>query len=317
MIRAPIQRRRFLAQLAAVAGAAVPLPWPRALRAQPAPLQTVRLSAAMLAVLGPDANVLCADGSEGVVMVDGGHARWSRQLLDTVQAQFPGRPVRALVNTHWHPEQTGSNQALGERGAQIIAHENTKLWLGTEVWVRWSDEKYPPLPKTAQPGTTFYDSGSMQVANRSIELGYMRDAHTDGDAFVFFPEENVLVAGGLVSNAGWPVIDWWTGGWTVGMLNGLETLLAVANDATRIVPANGPPMSRADLRAQHTMYLTVFERIHDLLTKAYGTAEVLAAKPTAEYDAVYGDPSLFVRLAFESTWLHLRDAHDRRLRNIA
>ena len=122
---------------------------------------------------------------------------------------------------------------------------------------------------------------------------------------------------GFVSNDGWPLIDWWTGGWTGGMLDGFDRLLEVANASTRIVPANGPPMTFAELKAQQAMYTTVFGRIHDLLVKALGTDEVLAAKPTAEYDAKFGDPKLFVTLAFQSTWGHLRDAYDTRLRNIA
>ena len=293
------------------------LPYSRAPRAQAAPLATVRLSERMLVVLGPNANVLCADSSDGVILVDGGHASWADALLGTVEREFAGRPVRALINTHWHEEQTGANRLLGARGTEIVAHENTKLWLGTEVWVRWSDRKYPPLPPAALPATTFYDSGRLQIAARTLEFGYMRDAHTDGDISVFFPEENVLVAGGFVSNAGWPIIDWWTGGWTVGMLNGFDRLLEVANERTRIVPAVGPVMSLAELKAQQRMYLTIFDRIHALLLKADGTDEVLAAKPTAEYDAARGDPTQFVTLAFQSTWGHLRDAHDTRLRNIA
>ena len=317
MITARNGRRQFLREMAALGGAAFALPYAGPLRAATEQLAVVRLSDKMIAVIGPDSNVVCADSSDGVIMVDGGHVAWSEALLRIVGEQFAGHPVSTLFNTHWHVEQTGSNGALGERGAQIIAHEHTGLWLGTEVWVRWSDKKYPPLPPAARPTTTFFDSGAVQIADRKVEYGYMPDAHTDGDIFVFFPEENVLVAGGFVSNAGWPVIDWWTGGWTAGMLNGFDSLLAVANERTRIVPANGPLMTLADLKTQHEMYLTVFERIHEMLLKAYGTDEVLAAKPTAEYDAVYGDPAQFVTLAFHSTWLHLRDAHDRRLRNIA
>ncbi len=268
-------------------------------------------------MIGPDATVVCADSNDGIVMVDGGHAAWSDALLRAVNGNFAAKPVAALFNTHWHPEQTGSNLALGEQGAQIIAHENTKLWLGTEVWQRWSDKKYPPLPKAALPTTTFYDAGSLKVGERRIEYGYMPDAHTDGDIWVFFPDENVLVAGGPVSNDGWPIIDWWTGGWTAGMLNGFDSLLEVANEDTRIVPASGPVMSLAELKSQQEMYLTIFERIHEMLRKAYGTEEILAARPTAEYDEQWGDPTQFVTLAFHSTWLHLRDAHDTRLRNIA
>jgi cyclase len=306
-------RRDLLRQAAAVAGTAL---WPLRLAAQSA-LETVRLSARTSAILGPNANVLAADTADGVVLVDGGHASWAEALLQTVENLYPGKPVRALLNTHWHEEQTGANLALGERGAEIVAHENTALWLGTEVWVRWSDRKYPPLPRRARPATSLYDPGRMTIGGRAIDYGWARDAHTDGDLFVFFPDDNVLVTGGFVSNAGWPVIDWWTGGWTVGMLNGFDRLLEVANERTRIVPAAGPVISLAQLRAQHAMYVTVFERIHEMLIKALGVDEVLAAKPTAEFDAQFGDPTQFVTLALQSTWGHLRDAHDTRLRNIA
>jgi cyclase len=307
-------RRDVLRHGAVLAGAAL-LRAP--LAAQAARLATVPLSPRMSAILGPDATVLVADSDDGVILVDGGHAAWADALLQAVERLYPGRPVRALFNTHWHEEQTGANASLGERGVEIVAHENTTLWLGSEVWVRWSDRKYPPLPEGARPKTSVYDPGRMTIGGRAIDYGWARDAHTDGDLFVFFPDENVLVAGGFVSNAGWPVIDWWTGGWTVGMLNGFDRLLEVANDATRIVPAAGPLMSLAELKAQHAMYLTVFERIHASLLKALGIDEVLAAKPTAEFDAQFGDPTQFVTLALQSTWGHLRDAHDTRLRNIA
>jgi hypothetical protein len=101
------------------------------------------------------------------------------------------------------------------------------------------------------------------------------------------------------------------------MLNGFDRLLEIANERTRIVPAVGPSMTLTDLKTQHAMYLTVFERVHTMLAKSFAIDEVLAAKPTAEFDERYGDPTQFLTLAFESTWGHLRDAHDTRLRNIA
>lgn len=305
-------RRELLRRTLALVGAACV---PRAL-AQPA-LASVTFSPRLRMIAGPDANVVVADSAEGAILVDGGHADWADALLARVSAAAPDRPVRALFNTHWHEEQTGANRALGERGVEIIAHENTALWLGSEVWVRWSDLRYAPLPRTARPTTTVYDPGTLTIGGRRIEHGWARDAHTDGDLFVFFPDENVLVAGGFVSNAGWPIIDWWTGGWTVGMLNGFDRLREVANERTRIVPCVGPVLSLAELQSQHAMYLTIFERLHAMLVKALSVDEVLAAKPTAEFDARWGDPTLFVKLAFESTFLHLRDAHDTRLRNIA
>ena len=310
-------RRQFLLNATAAAGSTLALPYARLLQAQPAQLETVGLSDGMIAVIGPDATVLAADSNEGIILVDGGHAAWSDALLHTVDDHIGSKPCRALFNTHWHTEQTGSNEKLGEQGAQIIAHENTKLWLGTEVWVRWSDKKYAPLPMVARPTTTFYDSHdstTFQLGEHEVECGHLLKAHTDGDIWVFFAEENVLAVGGVVSNDGWPIIDWWTGGWFVGMLDAFETLSQIANENTRIVPGNGPVMSLADLKSQQQMYLTIFDRLQAMFTNAFGTDEVLAAKPTAEYDAEWGDPELFLTLAFQSFWGHLRDHHDRRLR---
>jgi len=313
-------RRELLRQAAALASIAVgggAFAWPRPVRSQFAEHGVLRLSDAMTLVMGPNANVLCANTRDGIVMVDGGDHSWAAGMRQTVEQVFPDRPVRALFNTHWHEEQTGSNVALGGQGVEIVAHENTALWLGTDVWVRWSDRKYSALPPAGRPTTTVYDPGTRTIGGRRIDYGWARDAHTDGDLFLFFPDENVLVAGGFVSNTTWPIIDWWTGGWTVGMLNGFDRLLEAANERTRIVPAVGPVMSLADLKAQHAMYLTVFDRVHTMLAKALAIDELLAAKPTAEFDERYGDPTQFLTLAFESTWGHLRDAHDTRLRNIA
>jgi cyclase len=309
-------RRQVLGGALAALGAACALPYAPRARAQQR-LTVTRLGAGLVVAHGSNANVLCADTSEGVVLVDGGHESWVNELLALVEAEFPGKPIRALVNTHWHEEQTGANRALGERGVEIVAHENTAQWLGTEIWQRWSDKTYAPLPPKARPTTTFYDSTAARIADRALQYGYMRDAHTDGDINVLLPGDNVLVTGGFVSNAGWPIIDWWTGGWTVGMLNGFDRLLEVAEADMRIVPTKGPVMTLAELKSQHEMYLKVFGRIHECLIKAYGPDEVLAAKPTAEYDPKFGDPTQFVTLAFQSTWGHLRDAHDTRLRNIA
>jgi glyoxylase-like metal-dependent hydrolase (beta-lactamase superfamily II) len=294
------------------------LSYARPARAQPARLELAEVADGLTAVIGPNATVLAADSSDGVVLVDGGAAAWSDALLETIAERLGGKPIRALFNTHWHREQTGSNERLGAQGVEIIAHENTALWLGTDVHVRWSGQKFAPLPPVARPTTTFYDANdvtSFKFGARRVECGHLLKAHTDGDIWAFFPDENVLAVGGVVSNDGWPIIDWWTGGWFVGMLDAFDTLLGLANERTRIVPGNGPVMSLAELRTQREMYLTIFDRLQTLFTEARETAEVLAAKPTAEYDAKFGDPELFLTLAFQSFWGHLRDNHDRRLRS--
>jgi len=309
-------RRAFLRGSAAAAAAASMLAFGRQGRAESPRLDAARLSPRVLAVYGPDANCLAVEGDDGVILVDGGSAAWSEALLARVDTEFASKPIRALINTHWHPEQVGSNVALGSRGSEIVAHENTKLWLGTETWVRWSGEKYPPLPAIGLPRKTFLDSTSLVLAGRTVDCRYLLNAHTDGDVCAFFVDENVLVTGGAVSNDGWPVIDWWTGGWIGGMLDAYDALIGIADDQTRIVPSRGPVTSLSELRSQQAMYLAIFDRLQDMLRKSFGTDEVLAARPTAEFDEQWGDPTQFVTLAFHSMWGHARDAYDTRLRTI-
>jgi len=281
-----------------------------------AKLSTTVLSDTALFIKGPDANVLAVASSEGLILVDGGHASWYADLRETLQAHFPDMPIRALINTHWHPEQTGANVALGREGVEIIAHENTMLWLSTEIWQRWSGTTYKPLSHEGIPVTTFYDDGHLQIGESRIYYGHMWNAHTDGDIWVYFEDEDILVTGGLVGNGRWPDIDWWTGGYIGGLLDGFVSLLTVPGENTVIIPAVGDVMTLEELQAQNQMYLTVFDRIHEAFIKSYSVEEILAERPTAEFDPQMGDPERFVTLAVQSFQNRIRDAQNYRLLNV-
>jgi cyclase len=309
-------RRSFLKRSALLAASGLPWVEARMALGQALPLVATRLGESVLFVQGPDSNVLVADSSEGLVLVDGGHADWFEPLHAAIRERFPGRPYRALINTHWHREQTGSNEALGAQGVEIIAHENTQLWLGTEIWQRWSGQTFAPLPAAALPVTRFFDDGTLQFGDRTLHHGYMRGAHTDGDIWVYCEEENVLVTGGLVSNGRWPELDWWTGGFIGNLLDSFVTLLTVPDENTRIIPSFGPLMNLAELRAQNQMYLTIFDRLHAAFIKSESLEEVLTSRPTAEYDAAMGDPTQFLTLAWQSIQGHLRDPQNDRFLNL-
>ncbi len=266
-------------------------------------LSVQRLGDDMAVISGAGGNVLVAGEKDGLVMVDGGSAAHSTALLTTISKQFGGRPVRTLFNTHWHPEQTGSNLALARRGATIVSQVNTRLWLSTDIHRPWDGKVFEPLPAEARPSKTFYEKGEMPFGGAKIQYGHMLQAHTDGDMYAYFPEANVLASGGVVAADRWPLIDWWTGGWMGGLVEGVETLLQVANDKTRIVPANGPVMTRAQLAAQRDMYAKLFLKIRDdLLFTGLSPAEAVAAKPTAGLQPDWGNPDEFVKLAFQSYW---------------
>ena len=250
-----------------------------------------------------EANLVLQTSANGVVLVDGGSAKAADPLMKMIGDLSRGGQVQTLFNTHWHPEQTGLNEALGKAGKTIISHENTRLWLSTDITWSWNGQQFKRLPKVAQPNKTFYTTGKL---DSGIRYGYIPDAaHTDGDMYVYFPTQNVLAVGDVLSNQGWPVVDWQTGGWIGGIAGATQRLQTLSNDQTRIVPGRGPVMSLADLKVQATMYATIYDRLTTLLNKGRGPSEAVAAKPTKEFDAQMGNPDEFVRRAFESLWAYL------------
>ena len=262
-----------------------------------------RLSDSLHVVTVAETNSVALTSPHGVVLVDGTAAGTADALLRAVAALPASGPIQTLFNTHWHPEHTGLNERLGEGGATIIAHENTRLWLTTDITYPWDGQHFEPLPEVAQPNRTFYDEGELESG---IRYGYLRHAaHTDGDLYVYFPDANVLAVGDTVTGAGWPFVDWWTGGWIGGIVGNLELLLHLTDPGTRIVPARGKVLSRADLEAQYEMYNTIFERLSRLLNAGRGPEEAVAARPTEEFDAAMGPPDAFVRQAFTSLWAYL------------
>ena len=301
-----VSTRRTFLKAAAAAGTALPYAL-----AQSPKIATAQLGENLYLLSGAGCNVVARTGADGVVMVDGGLAQNADALAQAVAALPNGSgKIHTLFNTHWHPEQTGSNEKLGLAGATIIAHENTRLWLQQNITWPWNGQKFKKLAKVAQPNKTFYDKGTLGSGASEIRYGYISDAaHTDGDLYVYFPQQNVLAVGDAAYGQGWPVVDWWTGGWIGGIVGGLQRIQTVANSSgnrdTKIVPAVGPVLSLADITAQVDMYGTIYDRLNQMLNKGHSPSEGVEAKPAKEYEAKMGNPDEFIRRSFESLWAYL------------
>ena len=302
-------RRQILkGAIGAAAGIVLGAPVRRLIAASPQAVSEgagiLRLSDDLFVVTIPgESNVLAHTGADGVLLVDGGSARAFDALMKAISGLPGGGPVHTIFNTHWHPEQTGSNEQLGQAGRTIIAHENTRLWLATDVTWPWNGQRFKRVPKIAQPNKTFYTTGAL---DSGVRYGYIPDAaHTDGDMYVYFPQQNVLAVGDAVAGQGWPSVDYATGGWIGGIVGGLQRLQTLANEETRIVPGRGPVLGLNDLKAQYEMYGSIYDRLTQLLNKGRGPGEAVAAQPTKEFDAQMGNPDEFVRRAFESLWAYV------------
>jgi glyoxylase-like metal-dependent hydrolase (beta-lactamase superfamily II) len=252
-------------------------------------------------------NVVALGAADRVLLVDGGLRQHSASLLAFLGERWPGQKVDILFNTNWRDEHSGANQALRAAGATIMAHENTKLWLGGDFFVTWEDRQYRPQPADALPNRTFYTSGSVDFGGRSVEYHYLPRAHTDGDVCVFFPEANVLAASDLLSIGRYPILDYVTGGWIGGMVAATRALLDLTDARTQIVPAVGPVGSRSDLEAQLTMCTAVRAKLAEAFRVGMSFNDFVAAKPTSQFDAQWGDPAQFLALAYKGALGHLRE----------
>jgi glyoxylase-like metal-dependent hydrolase (beta-lactamase superfamily II) len=324
-------RRRFLAStgLAATAGWLVPRPLPAqessavtgaaALRgivelarknAQTAKLtvETLRGNVSVL-INEVGGNIGVLHGREGTLLVDTGVAG-SRQQMAEALARVSAGPVKYVVNTHWHFDHTDGNEWLNQTGAAIIAHENVRRRMSEPTRVGPWDHTFPPSPAAALPVVMLRAAGpqdgtsgaKLHLNGTSVRLDTFLPAHTDGDTSVEFGDADVLHLGDLWWNGRYPFIDYDTGGSINGTIRAIEMSLARVSAKTLIIPGHGPVGDKSRLGEFRDMLVAIRDKIAGLKKQGKSADEVVAEKPTAAYDAVWGaslvDGVLFTRLVY-------------------
>ncbi len=265
------------------------------------------LGADLALISGAGANVVALGTPDGLLLVDGGAAAHSAALLRQLGERWPGRRVAILFNTNWREEHTGANPAVRAAGGRVLAHENTKLWLGGDFFVDWEDRHYAPHTAAMLPNETFYTSGSVDLAGRHVEYWHLPRAHTDGDVAVFFRDANLLVASDLLTVGRYPVPDYATGGWIGGLVEATRKLLDSTDARTRIVAADGGIYGRAALEAQLELCTVVRQKAAEAFRAGLSLADFVASQPTAAFDAERGDPGTFLKLVYKGGFAHLRE----------
>jgi cyclase len=269
---------------------------------------------------GAGCNVTALPGPSGALLVDGGLAVNSSLLLKALHGKLGTRRIDTLVNTHWHPEQTGLNETVGKDGGTIIGHEVTRLYAGRAVRSPLFDGVIEPLPEAARPTRTTYDQGAFEFAGEEVQFRHLPGAHTGGDLYVYFPKRNVLIAGGPVTSDRWPVIDYLNGGFMHGFLRSYEILAGLVKPDTLVVPANGPVITGADVVKMKDLYWQLFKQFFVLFNKGLGPKDVAEFNAGKEFKGVVpivadrplignpvlqqlGDPKQFLEFAYRSTQL--------------
>ncbi|MFK4771812.1 MBL fold metallo-hydrolase [Rhizobium sp. ZW T2_16] len=252
---------------------------------------------------GSGGNIAVMDGNDGLVMVDAGISV-SREQMTKALTEISPQPVTHLINTHWHFDHADGNAWIGSDGTKIIAHENTRKYLSQVQRVEDWDYNFLPLQRNGVPQHVFSKEHSLKLNGETLVLKYYGPAHTDGDISVMFAEADVLHVGDTYWNGIYPFIDHSTGGGIDGMIAASEANLANSTDKTIIIPGHGNPVSnRKELREFRDMLVGVRENVATLKRQGRTRDEAVAAKPTAAFDARWGnfviDPGFFTRLVYE------------------
>jgi glyoxylase-like metal-dependent hydrolase (beta-lactamase superfamily II) len=251
---------------------------------------------------GQGGNIGVCVGDDGVFAIDDQFAPLTPRILQEIK-KLSEKPVRFVINTHWHGDHTGGNENFGEAGAIIVAHANVRKRMSEKQFIEAFDRTVEPSPKGALPVVSFEQSITFHWNDETIEVVHVQPAHTDGDSFVHFRSANVIHAGDVFFNGMYPFIDTGTGGNLVGMIRAVERILERCDGETRIIPGHGSLASRADLERYHRMLTTVRDRVEPMLRAGRSRDEVIAAKPSADLDADWGGgfmkPDVWIGLVYD------------------
>ncbi len=263
--------------------------------------QQVRDNIYMLTGSGGNLGVLT--GSEGAILIDDQYAELSEKIVAAI-AKLTDKPVRFLINTHWHGDHTGGNENLAKQGIVIVAHDNVRERMSHENFMAAFNRNFPASPAVALPIVTFSDNLTLHVNGEDLVVTHLKNGHTDGDSIIYFRKGNVIHTGDLVFNGAYPLIDVDSGGSIDGIIAAQEYILSIVNDQTQIIPGHGALADKADVQALHDVLATVRDRVRDLKAEGKTLEQIQQAKPNADFDPAYGagfiDGDRIIEFAYKS-----------------
>lgn len=266
-----------------------------------ATIQTYPLRRNISVLEGSGGNIAVLSGGDGKLLIDAGFTVSKPRLVEALD-KISADPIRRLVNTHWHTDHTDGNGWVHDAGAAITAHTNTKKHLSTSTRVEGWQWTFPPAPAGALPTTVFTDEHRMHHNGTNLALRYYGPAHTDSDIWVVFEEADVVHVGDTWWNGIYPFIDYSTGGSIDGAIQAAKRNVGLVTDKTIVIPGHGPVGNKAGLVEFHEMLVEIRNKVAVLKKQGKSLDETIAAKPTAAYDAKFGQflitPSFFTKLVY-------------------
>jgi glyoxylase-like metal-dependent hydrolase (beta-lactamase superfamily II) len=266
-----------------------------------AKITVLPLRAGVSVLMGSGGNILVTSGPDDKLAIDSGYAT-SQPQIERALSSVSAEPLRHLINTHWHYDHTDGNEWMHKAGAQIIAQTKTRTRMSSRQVIPAFEAVLLPSPAGALPTTVFEETETVRINGSGIQLRRYTPAHTDTDISVFFPEANVLHTGDTWFNGYYPFIDYDSGGSIQGLLTAATENLSLVDEKTIVVPGHGEVGSRRDLVEFREMLDSVHDKVAAQKKVGKPLTDVIASKPTSEFDAKWGGgfiaPELLVGLVY-------------------
>jgi cyclase len=265
--------------------------------------ETFQLSDSVYMLKGRGGNVGVSTGEDGLYIIDDQVKPITSQLLQAIR-KISNKPIQFVINTHYHGDHVGGNEAIGGTGAVIISHDNIRERMTTSQVNIFQKRTIPPYAKDALPVVTFNDRMSLHFNGETATAYYVANGHTDGDSIIHFPVSNVIHMGDMYFNGLYPYVDLDAGGAIQGMIQAADLALSMANDSTRIIPGHGPLAMTEDLRSYRDYLASAISNVQALIDEGLNLQQIIAAKPTQEWDESLGKiwitPAQFVTFIYNS-----------------
>jgi len=263
-------------------------------------IKTTKVADGIYMLEGEGGNIGVSAGEDGVFLIDDQFAPLTPKITAAVRA-ISDKPIRFLINTHWHGDHVGGNENFGKAGVVIVAHDNVYKRMSVGGAIQLLKQNYAPAPKAALPVISFSETATFHLNGDDVTSIHLPPAHTDGDSLVRFAKANVIHTGDVFAAYRYPFIDVESGGSVKGILRAIDRLLPVLDDNTKVIPGHGGLSGKKDVLAYRKMIATVVGRIEPMARSGKTLQQVLAAKPTREFDEEWGKfrkPEAFVEIVY-------------------